>query len=76
MELKKSMRELEEKDAALKTTHDSLKKREVELSNYKDCLLDSELENLKLKVSLSRQSSPERSLSARERSLSTRSVAR
>ncbi len=68
------MRELEEKEAVLKTTNATLKKKEAQLSNYKECLLDSELENLKLKVSLSRQSSPERSFSGgaanRERSSS------
>ena len=60
VELEKSMKELEEKDAVLKTTHNSLKKKEAELSNYKECLLDTELENLKLRVSLSRHTSPER----------------
>lgn len=55
------MRELEEKETTLRDTHANLKKKEAELSTYKGELLDSELENLKLKVSLSRQGSPDRS---------------
>lgn len=54
------MRNLEEKETALKDTHATLKKKEAELSSYKGELLESELENLKLKVSLSRHASPTR----------------
>ena len=62
VEIQRSRRELlDVKDMELKDTHINLRKTEAELSACKDDLLESELENIKLKDTLSRQGSPDRS---------------
>lgn len=58
MDLQKSLRELEEKEIALKDSMSSLRIKEVELSHCQDRLLQSEIE--KVKQRLSRTPSPNR----------------
>ena len=57
----RSLRDLDIRDTALRESRASLREKEVELAAYKEELLETELENVKLKNSVVRMSSPVRS---------------
>lgn len=61
--MQRSLRDLEIRDTALRESRLSLREKEVQLAACKEELLETELENAKLKTSVARMSSPVRSRS-------------
>ena len=73
MEMQKSLRDLEEREAALKETQATLRTKAAELSSCQDQLLQSELEIMDVKErskSLSRSVSPAANRPSRARARS------